>query len=75
MEIKEYLPSLEETIHSYQESKDRFFRTYRNELSGSLKKQMNFDKNITFRINQILKSYDSEVVYAEEDNKNGLEQR
>jgi hypothetical protein len=68
------MPGLDETIRSYQECKDRFFRQYRNEQSAGLKRQMNFDKNITFRMNQIMKSYDSEVIYAEEDLKNMFEQ-
>lgn len=37
---------------------------------NSYKKQMAFDKNITLRLHQIMKSYDSEVAYVEEDMKN-----
>jgi hypothetical protein len=35
---------------------------------------MDFDKNITLRLHQILKSYDSEVTYVEEDMKHIAEE-
>jgi hypothetical protein len=35
---------------------------------------MNFDKNITMRLNQILKSYDAEMTYVEEDLRNLAEE-
>jgi len=53
------MPELSATIQSYQESKDKFFKLYKSEETASLKKQMNFDKNITIRLNQILSSYDA----------------
>lgn len=31
---------------------------------------MNFDKNITKRLTQIMRSYDAEVTYGDEDMKN-----
>lgn len=63
------MPGLEDTIRNYQDSKERVFRDIKDEKMNSYKKQMAFDKNITLRLNQIMKSYDSEVAYVEEDMK------
>jgi hypothetical protein len=63
------LPALEDTIRNYQDSKDRIFKDTKDEKTSIYKKQMTFDKNITLRLHQILKSYDSEVTYVEEDMK------
>ena len=73
-EIKQVLPRLEETIKGYQESKDKFFKAAGWEEVLSTKKEMTFDKNLTLRLDQILKSYDAEVTYMEEDLKN-IEER
>ena len=65
---------MEETIKGYQESKDKFFKAAGREEVLSTKKEMTFDKNLTLRLDQILKSYDAEVTYMEEDLKN-IEER
>jgi uncharacterized protein YtpQ (UPF0354 family) len=63
------MPKLEQSIKSYQEEKDKFFKKYKNETDLAMKKQMGFDKNITLRLNQIIRSYDSEVSYVEDNLK------
>ena len=62
-EVKEMMPQLEETVKQYQLAKDEFFSRIRDTPQAALKKEMNFDKNITHRMHQIIKSYDSLATY------------
>lgn len=70
MEIKQSQPSLEETIRSYHEAKEQFLGGMEPEESLGVRKQLSFDKNISLRLNQIIKSYEAEVSYMEDELKN-----
>lgn len=64
------MPNLEDAIRNYNEVKEEYLDSLNRGESIGVRKQMSFDKNVTLRLEQILKSYEADITYMEEDVKN-----